>query len=707
MSGSCPEDNFRPPGYEFEELDHDHPNTDNYDQWRTSTVQVPYGGYPLSSQFLISAGLYGPGSGSGFPNIQLPLEPPQPINYMFRFPPQPLPQNPFPPGYSDAEARFPHPSDGKMGEPMKYREACLRRFSAAIRNKPNWTEKILDRKLFIKWLRETKAADSYPRGQKTLLWTKDDIHFVYKELTKRYKAYVEGCEFKGRLQPDIDGVWRCDDFLDEKERRELIDAISTLENIPEGQKDWHPNSNNQVLNLVHPSLWPIIYNVTIDTSGNSVAPPNGKKDWVSKSFCWLPSEFEISPHGETKVASYINNLSTPKQKELFYPILGRIFDKFIPLFNHVLANLKEGSYDHKRVERDYRYAPPEILSQRDHDRRWERLLKQFEERKYLLTVGLHKNEPENYYCGLSDDADGQEEAVDNEINLDYEEESDCEDQYECGRDYYIVRDMGYILDQRMWRPPKPQTLKDVKLEGTTARVIVKIASIILTPDKPEYTGGTWHVEAMENERIVSTGIYYYSQENTTTSHLAFRKEVTLGKPDENEWSGDEFDDDEGNETWRWNNRDPEREDDWEAKYDMNILDQPNQKLGAVETKENRAIAFPNIFQHRVEPFELIDKSKEGHRKILVFFLCDPSHNIPTSRTIAPQQPEFREEFVQALNDGPIGNLPPELHQEILGRLPPVISKAEALEHRKHLMEERGKATKKTGERFGRSTSYHL
>ncbi|KAF3226535.1 hypothetical protein TWF106_000276 [Orbilia oligospora] len=705
MSGSYPEDNFRPSGYEFEESDHHRPNTNNYDQWRTSTVQVPYGGYPSSFQPLTSAGLYGPGSGSRSPNIQLPLEPPQPINDMFRFPPQPLPQSPFPPGYSDAKARFPHPSDGKMGEPMKYREACLRRFSAAIRNKPNWTEKILDRKLFIKWLRETKAADSHPREQNTLLWTKDDIHFVYKELTKRYKPYVEG--FKGRLQPDIDGVWRCDDFLDEKERRELIDATSTLENITEARKDWHPNSNNQVLNLVHSSLWPIIYNVTIDSSGNPVTPPNGGKDWTSKYFCWLPSEFEISSNGETKVASYINNLSTTKQKELFYPILGRIFDKFISLFNHVLANLNEGSYDHERVERDYRYSQPERLSQRDHDRQWERLLKQFEERKYLLTVRLHESEPEDDCYGFSDDEYEQQEDVDNEINLEYEEESDCEDQYECGQDYYIVRDMGDVLDQGMWRPPKPKILKEVKLEGTTSRVLVKMANIILTPDQPKYNGGSWHVEAMENERIVSTGIYYYSQENITTSHLAFRKEVKLDTPDENEWSGDEFDDNEGNETWRWNNRDQEREDDWEAKYDMNILDQPNQEVGAVETKENRAIAFPNIFQHRVEPFELIDKSKEGHRKILVFFLCDPSHDIPTTRTIAPQQPEFREEFVQALCDGPIGNLPPELHQEILKRLPPVISKEEALEYRRHLMEERGKATKKTSERLGRSTSYHL
>ncbi|KAK6502681.1 hypothetical protein TWF506_003259 [Arthrobotrys conoides] len=697
-----PEDNFRPSGFEFEESDHiRQPGT--YHQWQIfPPVQIPHGGPPPSSRFMFPQGPHG--SGSIFSGFQPPLGPPQPTNYMFQTPPQPLPQNPFLPGYSGANARFPHPSDGKPGQPMKYREACLRRFSAAIRNKSNWTEKILDRKLFIKWLRETKATDSYPRWDKTVMWTKDDIHFVYKELVKRYKPYVE--RNQGQLQPDIDGIWRCDDFLDEKERQELIDATATLENIPEDEKDWHPNSNNQVLNLVHPSLWPVVYGLTIDISGDPIHPPNGHEDWTSENFCWLPSEFDVSLSGETKISSYINNLSAPKQKSLFYPILERIFNKFVPLFNHVLANLREGSYDPQRVGRNYRYTSTKRLSYQDHNRRWERLLKEFEEGKYL-TTRLHRREPEYDYYGFSDGEDEQNGDEKNEIDCEHAEESDCEDKYELTGDYYTIREMGDLFRSGMWKPPKPQTLEDVKLEGTTARVIVKMANIILTPDNPKYNGGTWHVEAMENERIVSTGIYYYSQDNITKSNLSFRKEVALGKPDQYEWEGDEFDADEGNETWRWNNRNRERENDWEVQHDMDILDQPNQDLGSVETRENRAIAFPNIFQHRVEPFELVDKSKPGHRKILVFFLCDPSHKIPTTRKIAPQQPEFREELVQALNEGPVGNLPLEIHQGITRWLPPMISKEDALKCRQKLMEERGKATRKNGERLGRSTSYHL
>ncbi|KAG9404208.1 hypothetical protein AC1031_005746 [Aphanomyces cochlioides] len=60
------------------------------------------------------------------------------------------------------------------------------------------------------------------------------------------------------------------------------------------------------------------------------------------------------------------------------------------------------------------------------------------------------------------------------------------------------------------------------LAGKNLQVIVKIASIELTPDNPKYTGGSWHVEGMTNESIAATGILYYDCENITTSKLAFR-----------------------------------------------------------------------------------------------------------------------------------------------------------------------------------------
>jgi hypothetical protein len=39
-------------------------------------------------------------------------------------------------------------------------------------------------------------------------------------------------------------------------------AIAPLENVPEHHRDWHPGSNETVLDLVHPSLFPVVYGQT-------------------------------------------------------------------------------------------------------------------------------------------------------------------------------------------------------------------------------------------------------------------------------------------------------------------------------------------------------------------------------------------------------------------------------------------------------------
>ncbi|KAH0475959.1 MAG: uncharacterized protein KVP18_004443 [Porospora cf. gigantea A] len=64
---------------------------------------------------------------------------------------------------------------------------------------------------------------------------------------------------------------------------------------------------------------------------------------------------------------------------------------------------------------------------------------------------------------------------------------------------------------------------NVDFRGRPLQVIVKAANIHLTPEKPEYPGGAWHVEGMKNESIVATGLYYYyDTENVTESELDFR-----------------------------------------------------------------------------------------------------------------------------------------------------------------------------------------
>ncbi|EPS38527.1 hypothetical protein H072_7739 [Dactylellina haptotyla CBS 200.50] len=601
------------------------------------------------------------------------------------------------------ESFYPHPLDGEdvWGSCLAYKEQYIRSFSAAIRNKPNWTEKVLDRELFAKWLREAEKQNSKNDKTGSLTWDAADIAFAYKELTEQYKPYVEELRKQGlTIEPDIDAVWRTDQLIDEDLRKQLIDAVATLENVPDDKKDWHPGSKKQVLDLVHPSLWPIIYGRSVSIeNGETIKVPKETmqdKEGFSKRFCWLPSEFEISSDGkETKIASYINNLAESEdQKALFYPILEKIFTKFVPLFNHVLGDLRMGKHDLKRVYASggSKYWDEDIvkLLKADHQVKWDKLLDQFVKGEPLNVDFMEKKKkekkkkPEGETVEMEvntdakpvdDDGDANFEDVDSDVE-DPESESDPEttNWEENDSRGYAVRDtMGNFSDWD-WTPPK--ITDEIKLEGKTVKVIVKLANIILTPDKPEYAGGSWHVEAMLNERIISTGIYYFAQENISDSELAFRRTVS-DVP---------------------HVMDLQQYSDWPIIFNMESWDAFTvQKIGSIQTKEHRAIAFPNVFQHQVQPFKLTDPTKPGYRKILVFFLCDPSpeHELPTTKTVAPQQPEARSLTEDILRNGPMGRMPEEVFSMIVENLPPPVTREEAEAYRRDLMKERSTYNKST------------
>jgi len=55
-------------------------------------------------------------------------------------------------------------------------------------------------------------------------------------------------------------VVKSDVAVTEDLKKELQDAVRDFESkIPERLKDWHPNSDSKVWDLVHPSLFPLIY----------------------------------------------------------------------------------------------------------------------------------------------------------------------------------------------------------------------------------------------------------------------------------------------------------------------------------------------------------------------------------------------------------------------------------------------------------------
>lgn len=96
--------------------------------------------------------------------------------------------------------------------------------------------------------------------------------------------------------------------------------------------------------------------------------------------------------------------------------------------------------------------------------------------------------------------------------------------------------------------------------------------------------------------------------------------------------------------------------------------------------------FPNVYQHRVSSFELADKTKPGHRRILALFLVDPTVPVISTANVSPQQRDW-----WAQNAFPVDlqiKLPLEIMEMVMGNLDFPIGEIEAKEIRKELMAER-------------------
>ena len=50
-------------------------------------------------------------------------------------------------------------------------------------------------------------------------------------------------------------------------------------------------------------------------------------------------------------------------------------------------------------------------------------------------------------------------------------------------------------------PPDIKPAVDLRKDYGKLQIIVKLANIYLTPEKPDYEGGTWHVEGQANESM--------------------------------------------------------------------------------------------------------------------------------------------------------------------------------------------------------------
>jgi Protein of unknown function (DUF4246) len=75
----------------------------------------------------------------------------------------------------------------------------------------------------------------------------------------RYKAKNFEKSTTGAIIVYNGDVVKSDTAVSQATKAALQRAVAPLENVPDNLKDWHPGSDEQVLDLVHPSLFPLLY----------------------------------------------------------------------------------------------------------------------------------------------------------------------------------------------------------------------------------------------------------------------------------------------------------------------------------------------------------------------------------------------------------------------------------------------------------------
>lgn len=190
-------------------------------------------------------------------------------------------------------------------------------------------------------------------------------------------------------------------------------------------------------------------------------------------------------------------------------------------------------------------------------------------------------------------------------------------------------------------------LVDLKKEfwNIGLQMVLHVQDINLTPVKTKYEGEEWHIQGQRNERICATAIYVYSALNTTPAQISFRKRVHVEEA--------------------LIAKDYIQEPPWAPEiYGARHGDAAIQHMADIKLREGRVVTYPNIFQTRLMPFELMDKSKSGHVKLLILHLIDPQRRMLSTSMVPPQRRDWWAGEVRRRN-AKLWRLPKEIWDRIV------------------------------------------
>ncbi|KAJ5887575.1 hypothetical protein N7495_007616 [Penicillium taxi] len=307
----------------------------------------------------------------------------------------------------------------------------------------------------------------------------------------------------------------------------------------------------------------------------------------SRDFQILPSDFELGEDGKWHIISYINNLHPVTYRNV-YTLIEEAFNCMIPQWNMTMTPLKDMLHSRSRIE----YHQAEYTS--------------LTEEVKATAPRIQENEAQSAF-----DERYEKWAMEN---------------------YKVVQpDVGQFIP---WAVPEcmmsklPADLptpvriergvdlnKEYKDRGL--QVIIRIMGVDLTPEDPFHTS-PWHVECAMNEHICAAAFLTVDSVNMLAPGMDFRNIVDTSMLAEVEHEPNDF-------VWL------------KQVFGLENGEPAVQISGTIRCTPGRVVMFPATVQHRMNKFELEDKTQPGYARLLAFFLVDPNIRVISTANIPPQR----------------------------------------------------------------------
>ncbi|KAI4940146.1 uncharacterized protein J4E92_001434 [Alternaria infectoria] len=343
---------------------------------------------------------------NGYPGLGLPLRHWEQTNYGF-----------YPIGS--------HPNAyGSESDIIPVRELAVMDVLEKLTDKPDWHKKIFDDEIVAKWRKEALAI---PDGRFWHLatagmrqyWTDDEdrlelhngrgscpLENILDEATFDTVSYscfqivsitkIPQCvqELRSKAKyfeqsgiiPSLDAcasVAKSDTLVTSELHTNLRKAFDKLQSDHATSPDWHPNSNDMVQDLVHPSMYPLVYGRSTGFREEQVGVADAVKRWSGKGeviaqqgpeettaqnrpsygvggsnippeywsnqYQWLPANVAFQEDGSVKFTSYINNLHPTRYPEI-YRTIEKLVETSIPMWDQCLR-FAVGYYEYEGAGR--------------------------------------------------------------------------------------------------------------------------------------------------------------------------------------------------------------------------------------------------------------------------------------------------------------------------------------------------------------------